>query len=47
VTSARVTEPEPGATTEARLPWVVCIPVIAALSAALWAAVGLLIWAVL
>ena len=43
---AHLPEPEPNTNTVARLPWVVCIRLIAALSIALWAAVGLAIHAI-
>ena len=43
MTPARVPGPEPIAATEARLPWIVCIRLVAALSIALWAVVALLI----
>ena len=42
MTPARVPGPEPTATTETRLPCVLAVPLIAALSIALWAAGALL-----
>jgi hypothetical protein len=47
VTWARASEPEPGATPEARLPCIAGISLAVALSISLWAVVGLAIYAAL